>query len=144
MVALAFDTLQFARKLKASGFPEALAEAFKEAQAENLVTKLDLERAELALSSQIAVLAKDLSLLKTQIAGLTEEIALFKGQVTNLVQDISALKTKSAIWSRITSNSSNRSAAWTTASPYCVRSWKSTPLPCVRSSPKPRPNLSNG
>lgn len=59
----AFDTLQFVRRLKAAGFPdaqaEALAEAFKEARAESLVTTIDLERTELSLRADIEHLGQE-------------------------------------------------------------------------------------
>ena len=43
MTAVTFDTLKFAKKLEAAGFPtsqaEAMAEAFREATGEELVTR---------------------------------------------------------------------------------------------------------
>ena len=48
MVAIAFDTLKFTKKLKEAGFPDAQAEAvagaFREAQDElEVATKIDIE-----------------------------------------------------------------------------------------------------
>lgn len=48
MTAITFDTLEFVRKLKASGLPEgqaeAIADAFKDAQGEaELATKRDID-----------------------------------------------------------------------------------------------------
>ena len=52
-----FDTLKFVEKLEAGGFThqqaKAAAEAFSEATNQELVTKRDLERVELALRSDI-------------------------------------------------------------------------------------------
>lgn len=53
MAIISFDTLAFAKKLKAAGFTEEQAETLAHAQAElideRLATKADLERLELRL-----------------------------------------------------------------------------------------------
>jgi len=57
MTATTFDTLAFAKKLKAAGFTEEQAETLAHAQAElideRLATKADLERLELRLIIRI-------------------------------------------------------------------------------------------
>ncbi len=57
MVTTTFDTLAFAKKLKAAGFTDEQAETLAHAQAElideRLATKADLERLELRLTIRL-------------------------------------------------------------------------------------------
>lgn len=63
MSALTFDTLKFARRLKAAGMDARLAEEQAEAMAEVLQTHLD----GLATKSDIAELRKDMQLMEQRL-----------------------------------------------------------------------------
>jgi len=75
MSAITFDTHKIIKRLEASGFPAAQAEATVEAFAEmvdttkdDLPTKSDLERAEHRLDGKIGEIKADVLLLKWMIA----------------------------------------------------------------------------
>ena len=76
MVAVAFDTLKFIKRLKAAGFAEdqeALSEAFKESQGntlEDLATKSDLKTLEISLNGEIRLMKWMLGFVLAGIAAL--------------------------------------------------------------------------
>ena len=97
MTAVAFDTLAYARRLKAAGFTEPQAEAQAEALAEALAsgmaelatkadvealataTKADLRDLELRLDARFAAVHRDMEALKADL--LKWVIGLFIAQV---------------------------------------------------------------
>lgn len=64
MSSITFDTLKFARKLKAAGVPEGQAEAEAEALAEAFAEALE---SQLATKSDIAKIEKELLLIKWMV-----------------------------------------------------------------------------
>ena len=64
MSSITFDTLKFARKLKAAGVPEGQAEAEAEALAEAFVEALE---SQLATKGDIAKIEKELLLIKWMV-----------------------------------------------------------------------------
>ena len=93
-MAVAFDTLQFVRKLTQAGLSEAQAEvfanvhrdAFKEALDSNLATKADIARLKESVSSQIAELRSEMVEFKETIRS---EFAEFK---ESIMAEINQLK----------------------------------------------------
>ena len=65
MSSITFDTLKFARKLKAAGVPESQAEAEAEALAEAFAEALE---SQLATKGDIAKIEKELLLIKWMVA----------------------------------------------------------------------------
>jgi hypothetical protein len=77
MRASTFDTLKFAKSLKAAGFDgtqaEAISEAFREAQEaglEDLATKSDLKELELKINAQLMLLKWMMGLILAGIVSL--------------------------------------------------------------------------
>lgn len=73
MVTIAFDTLKFVKRLKAAGFAEDQAEAFKESQGntlEDLATKSDLKTLEISLNGEIRLMKWMLGFVLAGIAAL--------------------------------------------------------------------------
>jgi len=64
MATITFDTLAYAKKLKAAGFDEKQAEALSEAQKESLADVLDTT---VATKSDIIRLEKEIAIVKTEI-----------------------------------------------------------------------------
>ena len=64
MAAITFDTLKFAKRLKAAGFNETQAEALSDAQRESLAEILDTS---LATKSDITRLEKEIASVKAEI-----------------------------------------------------------------------------
>lgn len=90
-IALSFDTLQYANKLKAAGVPEkqaeVQAEAFKELIEDNLATKRDLKELEANLKRDIKEIDERITILEYKlvvkmgsllVVGLTVLVALMK------------------------------------------------------------------
>ena len=75
MAAVMFDTHQFVRKLKESGFEEkqaeGIAEAFKDASGEaELVTKRDLKELELKMDTRFEQIKGEISLVKWMLGAI--------------------------------------------------------------------------
>ena len=80
---MAFDTLSYARRLKAAGMPEAQAEAVAEATRDILVseaaTKADIERLEASTKAEFAAVRSEIAAVRSD---LTQEIAAMGLRVT--------------------------------------------------------------
>ena len=80
---MAFDTLSYARRLKAAGMPEAQAEAVAEATRDivtsDVATKADIERLETSTKADIAAVRAEIAAVRSD---LTHEIAAMGLQVT--------------------------------------------------------------
>jgi len=76
MSAITFDTHKFIQELKAADFTEKQAEAvvraFRDAQGEaEVATKPDIERLELRLSAEMALIKAEINLIKWMMGALT-------------------------------------------------------------------------
>ena len=94
-IAVSFDTLQYANRLKAVGVPEkqaeVQAETFKELIEDNLATKRDLMAVEAGLKRDISAVEAN---LKRDIKAVDERIAAVEA---NLKRDIIELESKLVI-----------------------------------------------
>jgi hypothetical protein len=70
MTAITFDTHRFIRKLKEAGFEErqAEADAFRDAQAEEAVTRHDLKELELSLKAEMQLFRGDMQAMEYRMS----------------------------------------------------------------------------
>ena len=101
--AIAFDTHKFVKNLTESGFTEQQAEALAKEQGDlldgNLATKTDIEALRQATKSDIAMVQRDIEVLrqttKTDIEALRQAT---KSDIAMVRRDIEALKSELLKW----------------------------------------------